>query len=334
MCPPIRLIEPISAFVEPSQRMSALGQKRTLQARIRRVRNMSGAEVWSMVLAAAREGAKQTQLDPVMTIQLRDIWPISEPENYKLHFARWNGENEPLEVWARDWEEWKSWQEYRPGRDDFNRPYIFSLIQFYHETDVWLFGGVFRVTQRHPDRYEVELTSQGVSLLGRLKLLSPYRKRSTRVRFENHYPQLEVQEVLREPYSGRAFPGFEDIDLSFEELESLVHNDRPDWKAALESAKGIYLITDTRTGKRYVGSAYGDQGIWLRWCTYITSGHGGNVELRALVNEPSLEYCRRFFRFALLEHRAPRTPDEIILEREDFWKRILLTRGEQGLNRN
>ncbi|AWX92359.1 hypothetical protein DPM13_01420 [Paracoccus mutanolyticus] len=46
----------------------------------------------------------------------------------------------------------------------------------------------------------------------------------------------------------------DDIDLSFAELEALVSNSRPDWKAALESIKGIYLITDTRTGKRYVGS--------------------------------------------------------------------------------
>jgi hypothetical protein len=63
-------------------------------------------------------------------------------------------------------------------------------------------------------------------------------------------------------------------------------------------------------------------------------GHGGNVELRALVSDPTLAYCRANFRFALLEHRPSRTPDEVILAREAFWKRILLTRGEHGLNRN
>ena len=179
-----------------------------------------------------------------MTIFLRDIWPIAEAEAYKLHFARWNGKNQPLEVWARDWDEWQGWQEYRPARNDFNRPYIFALIQFYHETDSWLFGGVFRVLNRFPDRYEVELTGQGASFLGRLKIRSNYRQRSTRVNFENHFPNLELQEILREPYSGRAFPGFEDIDLSFEELEALVRNDRLDWKAALESVKGHHCIAD------------------------------------------------------------------------------------------
>ena len=187
---------------------------------------------------------------------------------------------------------------------------------------------------RFPDRYEVELTGQGASFLGRLKIRSNYRQRSTRVNFENHFSNLEIQEILREPYSGRAFPGFEDIDLSFEELEALVQNDRPDWKAALESVKGIYLITDIASERRYVGSAYGDQGIWSRWCSYIASGHGGNAELRALASDPSLEYCRKSFRFSLLEYRSIRTADDIIIGRESFWKRILITRGEQGLNRN
>lgn len=95
-----------------------------------------------------------------MIIRLADIWPIASPEHYKLHFARWNGENQPLEVWARDKQEWQGWQEYRPARDDFNRPFIFSLVQFYHETDIWLFGGVFRILARPPDRYEVELTGR------------------------------------------------------------------------------------------------------------------------------------------------------------------------------
>ena len=107
--------------------------------------------------------------------------------------------------------------------------------------------------------------------------------RNTRPKFEKHYGKLEVAEILREPYSGRVFPGYENIDLTFSELETLVLRGRPDWKQALELAKGIYLITDTKTEKRYIGSAYGNVGIWSRWSNYVVTGHGGNVELRALV---------------------------------------------------
>jgi len=42
------------------------------------------------------------------------------------------------------------------------------------------------------------------------------------VKLENLYASFEVQEIVREPYSGRAFPGFEEIDLSFEELETIM----------------------------------------------------------------------------------------------------------------
>jgi len=259
-------------------------------------------------------------------IQLSDIWPIEEPEQYKLHFARWNRINRPLEVWVRDKREWQGWQEYRKDTNFFNRPFIFTLIQFYHEPDVWLFGGVFRVLERHPDRYEVELTTQGEGFLGRLKLKSTYRERATRVNFENHFPNLELQEILREPYGGRDFPGFESIDLSFEELEALVRNSRQDWQGALSKVKGIYLITDTVTNKRYVGAAYGDQGIWGRWSQYVETGHGDNIELRTLVKAQG---C-----FALLEARQELTTDSKIIDRETFWKEVLLTRGKQGLNRN
>ena len=143
-----------------------------------------------------------------MAILLSDIWPIENPQDYKVHFARWNGVSEPLEVWLSDRRRWRGWQEYRPGRrNEFNRPYIFSLMQFYHEGDAWLFGGAFMVLERHPDRYRVKLDGRGKELIGRLNLRSPYRSRRARVNLENHFEDFEVQEILGEPWSGRSFPG-------------------------------------------------------------------------------------------------------------------------------
>lgn len=269
-----------------------------------------------------------------MTILLEDVWRLENIESFKVHFSRWNQRHEPLDVWVNDPVEFQEWQEYRPQRDAFNRPRIFSLARFYHEPDVWLFTGIYDVLDRLPDRYVVSRASEGEAFIGRLKIHYPYRDRSVRLNFENHFAVMQVSEILREPYSGRAFPGFDAIDLSFAELEALTRNARPDWLAALTSVKGIYLITDTLTGKRYVGSAYGAEGIWSRWCGYAVSGHGGNVELRELVTDTSLDYCREALRFSLLEHRSSATPDEVVLAREAFWKRVLLTRGEFGHNRN
>ncbi len=269
-----------------------------------------------------------------MTITLQNIWPIGNLTDYKIHFARDNKITQPLDVWVRDKQEWQGWQEYRPKKNDFNRRFILSLMQFYHETDIWLFGGVFEVLSRPEGRYEVRLDEHGKDFIGRLKIHYVHKHRVTRVRMESYYSQFQVQEILREPYSGRTFPGYDKIDLSFAELEVLIKNNRQDWKTTLESIKGIYLITDTNTNKRYVGSARGDDGIWSRWTDYVNTGHGGNKGLRELIKQDGIEYCRAHFRFTLLEQCLTKMPDDKVLERESFWKRILLTRGEQGLNRN
>ena len=269
-------------------------------------------------------------------IMLSDIWPIENLHDYKVHFARWNGEYEPLEVLARDRDEWKGWQEYRPQRDQFNRDFIFSLARFYHETDSWLFGGIFHVIGRPADQYEVELVDLGALFIGRLKVRSPYRAMSSRVNMEGRYEQFEVLEILREPYTGRPFPGYEKTNLGFHELETLVHNNRPDWRAALESVTGVYLITvHTKSAiRRYVGAAYGEEGIWSRWANYVENGHGGNAEIRKAIEDRGLDYCWQHFRFTLLEHRPRTAPDKTVREHESFWKTSLGTRGPGGLNRN
>ena len=279
-----------------------------------------------------------------MGILLKDIWHIANTDDYKIHFGRDNtsiegddGE-EPLDAWVKESSNWVKWQETCKRRNDFNQKYIFSLMRFYHEEDTWLFGGVFEVLKRHLEgdekRYEVELTGIGKEFIGRLKIDYFYRKRIARTLMEKHYIKFKVKEILPEPYTGRTFPGYEEIDLSFGELESLIKKSRPDWKAALENAKGIYLLTDTKTNKKYVGAASGKYGIWGRWEDYINTGHGRNVEICKLVKKGGIDYCKKHFRFALLENRPLNTSDEKISSRETYWKEILRTGKGKGLNRN
>ena len=128
-----------------------------------------------------------------MSIKLKDIWPIENVGDYKVHFARYNGHNEPLDEWLEDPDNWVYWQAYRPQRNEFNRDFIFTLMRFYPEEDVWLFGGVFRVLADHGygNGYEVELTDHGADFIGRLKIFRAYRNMSSRVKFENHYDDLQ-----------------------------------------------------------------------------------------------------------------------------------------------
>jgi hypothetical protein len=61
--------------------------------------------------------------------------------------------------------------------------------------------------------------------------------------------------------------------------------------------------------------------------------HGGNIDLRALVDGKGDDYARDNLYFALLEFWPMRTSGESVLEREGYWKRVLMSR-EFGHNKN
>jgi len=67
------------------------------------------------------------------------------------------------------------------------------------------------------------------------------------------------------------FQSFSLIDLSFVELKNIMQfpDSNQTWVTALSSVNGIYLIQDKLSGKLYVGSAYGGNGIYGRWQTTL-----------------------------------------------------------------
>ena len=70
-----------------------------------------------------------------------------------------------------------------------------------------------------------------------------------------------------------------------------------------------------------------------RWSNYASNGHGGNKELRRLVDEKGFEYIQQFFQYSILENYNSKIDDAVILERESWWKDILQTR-QFGYNDN
>jgi hypothetical protein len=154
-----------------------------------------------------------------MPIPLSTLLPISNTSEYKVHLACWNGKNQPLDVLVRDKAEWDGWNSSRSSKDEFNTTFILSLAHFYHETDVWLFGGIYKVLSRDPidqsRSYTVERVLEHQDLIGRLKIQLPRPGRARSVKLENYYAQMSVSELLKEPYSGEIFPGYEDISHDF-----------------------------------------------------------------------------------------------------------------------
>ena len=142
---------------------------------------------------------------------------------------------------------------------------------------------------------------------------------------------MEILEICPGLHYKR-FTDYFDLLLDFNELKEIIVNQYNDWKKVLSVIKGVYLISDTKSGKLYVGSAYGEDGIWGRWSDYVTSGgHGGNKMLRKLIDE-DCNYATNFQFSILMLLPKTITPDEAI-KKEQLFKRKLGT-NSFGLNNN
>ncbi|WP_181034275.1 GIY-YIG nuclease family protein [Arthrobacter sp. GMC3] len=129
-----------------------------------------------------------------------------------------------------------------------------------------------------------------------------------------------------------AFPGFDELILSFSDLQTVIEDSRYEsWRQILKSVQGIYLISDTKSGKLYVGKADGSERIMGRWSAYAKTGRGGNVAPREL-NEVDMSY-RNHFQFSILRVFSPGASTTEIDAAENHYKRALLSR-QFGLNRN
>lgn len=276
-----------------------------------------------------------------MSIRLVDLLKIdsSEYKDYKIHFAIGaNKKSLPKEEFINgNFEDWQNDQ----NNKNFNRKYVISLI--WVDDDKWMFAGVYQVDgEPKPHnlgyKYSMHMTDNQKDLVGRL--IVHYKKE-----YRASYPNLElepskgsapsymyVSSILENRLSIDDFPGFSAVDISWKSLETIINKKISTWYNALSKAKGVYLIRDTKTGKMYVGSAYGDECIWSRWKEYATNGHGGNVELKGLLSQEGKDYVMNF-RYSVLEVCNMNLGSEYIIERESYWKEILMTR-EFGYNKN
>lgn len=207
--------------------------------------------------------------------------------------------------------------------------YIVSFIG--EENTLARFIGVFKIIRK-------EITEDGFKY--EMSDISGYDDLKERViiRWENAISwhqwiknEMEIVEICPGLHYKR-FTDYFDLILTYSELEEIVEKQYNDWKVVLSSIKGVYLITDVSTGKLYVGSAYGENGIWGRWSDYIsTSGHGNNKILKDLIHSNVMyKYNLQFSILMILPKTV--TADEAILK-EQLFKRKLGS-NSFGLNAN
>lgn len=259
---------------------------------------------------------------------------LNDNSKYRFHLAKTEPEGcRPLDALAKSDDEWLGWQIYSGNkRERFVKEFIVSFAQI--AGGRFLFGGVFRIINRTKEGYDVEYVDLHKEFIGRLVLnFVGENWRTTCFTPDYVFSNSQVLGIYESRYRGELFRSFEEINLGFSALEVIVKNELMDWKAALTSVFGIYLITDKNTGKQYVGSAYGEGGIWGRWTTYISSFHGNNIDLVELFKERDIDYFKENFQFAILEIIPASKSQQEVTYKESLWKEKLFTR-KFGHNRN
>ena len=273
--------------------------------------------------------------DTANKILLNEILKLNNLNNVKIRFNlmfrdNWN----PIELYkdnASDvlmegqyWN-YKKHKSYKEGQ------ITLGFIRLNKSEDLWLLFHIGKVTKDLNKLdgigYKYEALLEYEKYFGRL--IIRFKNRSqTMVRLATSVMEhCEVVQILPDTFDNDIFPGYDKVNISWQELSRVISKDG--WKTALQNQKGVYLIADRLTGKMYIGSAYGENMILGRWQSYLKTGHGGNQELKKL----EFSYIQSNFSYSILDIFKATTDDQIILDRESWWKTVLLTR-KFGYNRN
>lgn len=273
-------------------------------------------------------------------IMLNDLlrFDTAEVPNVRVKFNIYNGYDDPLDLYKTNPDEVNvTWFLWHDDRRYFNVGQT-AICLLKLRGDQWLLTTIKKITRlldvTDGVGYDADEVKEYEQYFGRLVVEYHNPCRTMGRKYENVMDELEVVQILNEQYTGNEFPGYENVRLSYPLLKNIVDRQLPGWVDALRNQKAVYLITDTKTGKLYVGSATSQTGMLLqRWSSYAADGHGGNVELRELVKQQGLDYVKENFQYSILENYNARMDDGYILKRESWWKETLCTRTH-GYNKN
>lgn len=206
-----------------------------------------------------------------------------------------------------------------------------GFVPIPNQKDSWLLFHIGRVVkdlnQKNGLGYEYEAIPELEKYEGRVIIHFENKSQNLIRCADTTIKDCTVKEVLPEKYNTYHFPGYDNVNISWKELSHLIKT--PNWETALRNQKGVYLLTDKGTGKKYVGSAYGENMIYARWDCYIKTCHGNNNKLTKL----SADYIKNNFYFSILETFNSNVSDDVIIARENYWKEVLDTR-KHGYNDN
>ena len=262
-------------------------------------------------------------------IYLNNILCLPDPKNVKLRFNISFGNNRPAIDYFTDQTPASNkimldGQYWNSKRGVFSVGNItLGFVPIPGRPDCWLLFHVGEVTKdlgiRNGVGYQFKDLPQYNKYIGRIVVRFKNNSQKLVRKGDTTLPQCTIEEILPNIYNNDHFPGYMNVNVSWKSLSILIN--KPSWRTALGNQKGVYLLIDTNTGKQYVGSAYGQDMLLGRWETYINTYNGGNKLLKNLKDS----YIQDYFYFTILETFNQNTADQIIINRESFWKDVLKT---------
>jgi hypothetical protein len=268
-------------------------------------------------------------------IKLNDILRLDNLNNVKIRFNLMFAQNwNPIELFKNGdistMVEGQYWN-YKKNKSYKIGQITIGLVKIKPNEDLWLLFHIGQVTKDLNSLdgvgYEYIDLSDYQKYVGRL-IIKFKNKAQTMIRnAESVIDECYVSQILPNTFDNDLFPGYEKVNISWNEMNRIL--EKENWKTALQNQKGVYLMTDISNGKMYIGSAYGENMILGRWRAYIKNGHGGNVGLKQL----TFDHIKQYFKYSILDIYKSTTDDQIIINRESWWKEVLLSR-QFGYNEN
>lgn len=284
-----------------------------------------------------------------MDFKLNDLLHLSPEEidncKIELNMTDGKGGESYLNLWLEHDEKNKEsgtcvncsyWGWYSKNRRNFQPGnMVFSFVQMPNNEWLLISAAIVLDVPKNT-RAKVKILKEYSALFGRL--IIRYKKGNTFslyvFRMDYLIDDIVVKEILPCLYSGESFDGYDKICLPYRRLSDIFSGRiLPTYYEALKKVTGVYCLTDTHTGKLYIGSATGTGGVAQRWGNYLDSKHGGNKKLRDLYKQKGEAYFEKYFTFSLIEHFNLSYDHEKIIEREQFWKKCFAT-IEKGYNDN
>ena len=192
-------------------------------------------------------------------------------------------EGNPYDWYRNDKDKFIAYQS-EQHRDVFkNVDYIVSFIG--ENGTIARFIGIYKIegpdNERNTNKYCYKITEvEGFDELKERIIIDWGPSTISWHQWLNDKNDKEIIEIT--PGFDHIFPGYEKIALTLAQLKNIIlEKEYPEWKKMLSAVNCIYIITDRKTGKNYIGSTYGKEGIWGRWKEYRSEERRVGKECRS-----------------------------------------------------